>query len=214
LVDANIANPDAWGQMDLHDGAATVREVIAALTQNQEPPLPVHAQTPALAVYPESREASEYSRTDIKRFADYLRKRYDFIVVDMSNRLPDPLAGPEAAAAAYWLEESDVLVLPTTSSKQDFNGVLDFLDVSGLPPVVVPYIVPDDKRNRDHPVTQQYLSVIRQRTYRIVDIPDEADNVRFALMEGVPVERVSPNLRKAYRELLEVLVRAPARVRG
>jgi MinD-like ATPase involved in chromosome partitioning or flagellar assembly len=211
IVDANIANPDAWGQMNLREGAATVREVVAALTVNRDPPPPVHATTPALACYPESRETSEYSKTDIKRFADYLRRRYTFIVVDMSNRLPDPMAGPEAAVAAYWLEHADVLVLPTTSSKQDFNGVLDYLDVRGLPPTVVPYIVPGVKRNRDHPVTQQYLGVIRDRVHRIVEIPDEADKVRLAGMEGVPVEQLSPALRSAYRELTEVVVRVPPR---
>ena len=173
----------------------------------------MHATTPALAVYPESRETTEYSKTDIKRFADYLRRRFTFIVVDMSNRLPDPMAGPESAAAAYWLEHADVLVLPTTSSKNDFNGVLDYLDVRNLPPTVVPYIIPSVKKNRDHPVTQQYLAVIRNRVHRIVEIPDEADKVRFAGMEGVPVEQVSPTLKAAYRELTEVIVRIPPRAR-
>lgn len=212
IVDANIANPDAWGQMNLREGAATVREVIAALTANREPPPPVFSTTPALACYPESRETTEYSKTDVKRFAEYLKRRYTFIVVDMSNRLPDPMAGPEAAAAAYWMEHADVLVLPTTSSKQDFNGVLDYLDVRDLPPTVVPYIIPKVKRNREHPVTQQYLAVIRDRVHRIVEVPDEADKVRFAGMEGVPVERVSPTLRTAYRELTETIVQVPPRV--
>jgi MinD-like ATPase involved in chromosome partitioning or flagellar assembly len=212
IVDANIANPDAWGQMNLREGAATVREVVAALTANREPPPPVFSTTPALACYPESRETTEYSKTDVSRFSDYLKRRYTFIVVDMSNRLPDPMAGPEAAAAAYWLEHADVLVLPTTSSKQDFNGVLDYLDVRDLPPTVVPYIIPKVKRNREHPVTQQYLAVIRDRVHRIVEVPDEADKVRFAGMEGIPVERVSPSLRNAYRELTETIVQIPPRV--
>ncbi len=212
IVDANIANPDAWGQMNLPNGAATVRETVAALTANREVPAPVFASTPALACYPEDRETSEYSKTDIRRLADYLKRRYTFIVVDMSNRLPDPMAGPEAAAAAYWLELADVLVLPTTSSKQDFNGVLDYLDVRDLPPTVVPYIVPKAKKNREHPATQQYLSTIRGRVQAIVEVPDEADTVRLAGMQGVPVEQMSPTLRMAYRELTEVVVRCPARM--
>lgn len=90
----------------------------------------------------------------------------------MSNRLPDPLGGPEAAVAAYWLERADVIVLPTTSSKQDFNGVLDYLDVADLPPAVVPYIVPKGRRNRDHQVTHAYLGAIRCRVHQLVEIPD------------------------------------------
>jgi len=214
IVDANIANPDAWGQLNLPDGAATVRQVVAALTAGREPPPPVHAASPALACYPESREAGDYSRTDVDRLAAYLRRRYTFVVVDMSNRLPDPLAGPEAAAAAYWLEHGDVLVLPTASSKQDFNGVLDYLEVRHRPPTVVPYIVPADRRNRDHPVARQYLDAIGRRVQRIVPIPDEADKVRYAGMEGVSVQQVSSNLRGAYRELMEAVVRVPLRRQG
>lgn len=213
IVDANIANPDAWGQMNLPPGAASVREVVAALMVNREPPDPVYSTTPALACYPESRQTSEYSKTDIDRLADYLKRRYSFIVVDMSNRLPDAMAGPEAAAAAYWMEHADVLVLPTTSSIQDFNGVLDYLDVPNLPPTVVPYIVPKQKRNREHERTQNYITTISQRVHEVVEIPDEADQVRFAGMEGVPVEQVSPRLKVAYRHLTEVVVGSPRRVR-
>lgn len=211
LVDANIANPDAWGQLSLPARAATVRQVVAALTSNREPPPPIHAQTPALACYPESREATEYSKTDVDRFAAYLRRRYTFVVVDMSNRLPDPLGGPEAAAAAYWLAHAHVIVLPTTSSKQDFNGVLDYLDVAGLPPAVVPYIVPRVRVNRDHEVTRAYLEAIRARVHQVVEVPDQADKVRLAGMENLPVEQVSAALRRAYRRLTEAVVAAPPR---
>lgn len=209
IVDANLANPDAWGQMHLPTGAATVRDVVAALLANREPPPPVHAATPALACYPEGREPCEYSRTEIRRLADHLRRRHTFIVVDMSNRLPDPTAGPEAAVAAYWLEEGDVLVLPTTASRSDFDGVLDFLDVGGLPPTVVPYIAGTSKRLRDNPLTLQYLEAIRSRAAAVVEIPDDANAVRLAGMSGVPAERLSPSLRVAYRALTEAIAVMP-----
>lgn len=135
LVDANIANPDAWGHLNLPARAATVRDVAAALGNGSEPPPPIHTATPALACYPERREGVEYSRTDIRRLAAHLRARYAFVVIDMSNRLPDPTGGPEATVAAYWLEEADALVLPAATSKQDFNGVLDYLEVSTFHPL-------------------------------------------------------------------------------
>ena len=214
IVDANIANPDAWGQMSLPAGAATVRDTVAALLGNREPPSPVHAATPALACYPEIREATEYTRTAIRRLADHLRRRYTFIVVDMSNRLPDPTAGPEAAVAAYWLEIADVLVLPTSSARADFNGALDYLEVGDLPATVVAYIVPGSRRLRDNPATLDYLRAIRRRALALVEIPDEANAVRLAGMEGVPVEQLSTRLRLAYRELTEVIAAMPRRSRG
>jgi hypothetical protein len=213
IVDANIANPDAWGQLNLPAHSATVRDLAAALSNGSEPPLPIHAATPALACYPERRDGVEYSRTDIRRLAAHLRARYAFVVVDMSNRLPDPTGGPEATVAAYWLEEADALILPTATSRQDFNGVLDYLDVSNLPPTVVPYIVSSARRNRRHPMTLQYLEAITARVHTVIQIPDEADSVRLAGMDGVPVQDVSPRMRLAYRELTEAAARLPARFR-
>jgi hypothetical protein len=212
IVDANIANPDAWGQLNLPPGAATVRDMVVALTADHELPRPVYASTPALACYPEPRETTEYSRTEIGLLAAHLRSRYPLVVVDMSNRLPDPTGGPAAAAAAYWLEHADVLVLPSAASKQDFNGVLDYLDVRDLPPVIVASLVPRTRRNREHPLTKRYLTAISQRVYRVVDVPDDAERVRYAGMEGVPVEAVSSSLRAAYRELADAIVRAPRAV--
>ncbi len=211
IVDANIANPDAWGELHLPDGAATVRELIAALLANREPPPPVHAAIPGLACYPEVREPTEYSRTAIRALADYLRRRYTFTVVDMSNRLPDPTAGPEAAVAAYWLEAADVLVLPTTSARADFNGALDYLEIAGLPPTLVPYIVAADRRLRDNPTTLEYLKAIRRRAHSVVEIADEANVVRLAGMEGVPAEHLSVRLRLGYRRLTEAIADMPRR---
>ncbi len=214
IVDANIANPDAWGQMNLPPEAATVRDTVAALLSNRDTPPPVHATTPALACYPEVRDATEYSRTAIRRLAQHLRRRYTLIVIDMSNRLPDPTGGPEAAVAAYWLEVADALVLPTTSARADFNGALDYLDVGGLPPTVVAYIVPTSRRLRDNPATLEYVRAMRQRALRLVEVPDDANAVRLAGMEGVPVAQLSSRLRLAYRELTEVIAAMPRRPQG
>lgn len=211
IVDANIANPDAWGELRLPPEAATVRDTVAALLANQEPPPPIHAATPALACYPEARDATEYSRTAVRLLADHLRRRYTLIVVDMSNRLPDPTSGPDAAVAAYWLEVADVLVLPTTSARADFNGALDYLEVRGLPPTLVPYIVPGSRRLRDNPTTREYLRVIRRRAHALIEVPDEANAVRLAGLEGVPVEQLSAGLGLAYRRLTETIAAMPRR---
>jgi MinD-like ATPase involved in chromosome partitioning or flagellar assembly len=213
ILDANVANPDAWGVLKLPDSAVTVRDLAAALINGDDPPPPIHAATPALACYPEHRGGSEYGRSDIRRMAAHLRARYAFVVVDLSNRLPDPTGGPEAAAASFWLAEADALVLPAASSLQDFNGVLDFLDIAGLPPIVVPLIVSARRRNRRHPVVQRYLADIQSRVERIIEIPDEADSVRLAGMEGVPVQDVSPAMRAAYRSLTEAVAALPPRLR-
>ena len=128
--------------------------------------------------------------------------------------VPDPTAGPEAAVAAFWLEVADILVLPTTSARADFNGALDYLEVGGLPPTVVAYIVPRPRRLRENPTTLEYVRAIRRRAISLVEIPDDANAVRLAGMEGVPVEQISPPLRLAYRELTETIAVMPRRPQG
>lgn len=211
IVDANVANPDAWGHLELPADAATVRDVVAALNAGRRPPRPVHAVTAALACYPERRDGVEYTRTEVRRFASLLRNEYAFTVVDMSNRLPDPLAGPEAAVASFWLDEADALILPAATSRQDFTGVLDYLDVPGLPPTVVPWIRASARRTRDHPATRRYLAAIASRVASVVEIPDEADSVRLAGMSGLPVQAVSRRMGRAYRELTAALALLPQR---
>jgi MinD-like ATPase involved in chromosome partitioning or flagellar assembly len=205
IVDANIANPDAWGQLNLNGDALTVRRAIAALVAADEVPEPVYASTPALACYPETREATEYSHLEVARFAAYLRSRYTVAVIDLTNRIPDISAGPEAAVAAFWLEEADVAVLPTASAKQDFNGVLDYLEVPRLPPTVVAHIRARSRRNREHPLARQYLEAISCRCARVVELPDEAERVRYAVLEGLPVQSASAALRSAYRRLTQAI---------
>jgi len=109
---------------------------------------------------------------------------------------------------------ADILVLPTTSARADFNGALDYLDVGGLPPTVVAYIVPRPRRLRENPTTLEYVRAIRRRAISLVEIPDDADAVRLAGMEGVPVEQISPPLRLAYRELTETIAVMPRRPQG
>lgn len=113
------------------------------------------------------------------------------------------------AAAAYWLEHADVLVLPSAASKQDFNGVLDYLDMRDLPPVIIASLVARSRRNREHPLARRYMGAIAQRAYQIVDIPDDAERVRYAGMQGVPVETVSAALKAAYRDLALAIAQAP-----
>ena len=205
IVDANIANPDAWGQLNLSAEALTVRRAVSTLFAGEEVPEPVYASTPALACYPETREATEYSHLEVVRFAAYLRTRYTLVVIDLTNRIPDVTAGPEAAVAAFWLEQADVAVLPTASAKQDFNGVLDYLEVPGLPPTIVAHIRARSRRNREHPLARQYLEAIACRCARVVELPDEAERVRYAVLEGLPVQQVSPALRQAYRRLTQAV---------
>jgi hypothetical protein len=62
-------------------------------------------------------------------------------------------------------------------------------------------------------MTRQYLESIAARVNCLAQIPDEADTVRLAGLEGAAVEDLSPRLRLAYRELTEAVARLPARSR-
>ncbi|MGH7881731.1 MAG: hypothetical protein ACREN8_02330 [Candidatus Dormibacteraceae bacterium] len=209
LIDANIGNPDAWGRLDIRGQAPTMREVITQVMNGQEPPPAAHAQTPALAVYPESREVGDgYAPAQIQRVATYLRTRHAGVVVDLPNRLP-AFTSAEAAIAAAWISESDVVVLPTTADPAAMTAVLEYIATESLrgKAVVVPYIVPRLKEVRNAPEIRNLLEEVRVRSFAVVDIPDD-DRATLALIRHQAITEISSPLRLAYLRLAETVVHA------
>ena len=208
LVDANPASSEAWSALNVSPAATTVRDVIEALTGSNETSSPAFASTPALACYPEAGHSSEHARDGIRLLASHLRRVFTLAIIDVSHRLPDSAGPPEAAAAAFWLEVADVVVLPTGWSKQEFNAVLDYLALHDVPPAVVAYMPPRARRHREHPLTQRYVDTIALRACSIVELPSETDNVRNAETINVPATATSRQIRAGYRSLIQAVVRA------
>lgn len=213
LVDANIANPDAWGKLDLPLGAPTVQDTIYSLNKGLSPKEPIYAKTPGLVVFPENRTSAGYSRHEIDLFADFLKKKYSVIVVDLSNRLPDINGGPEAEAVAFWLSHIDILVLPTTHNADDFIGVLDYLDYE-LPTVVVAYIEPSNKRDGMHPGVVEFLEEIAKSPYvhEIAKIPF-VERLKMVGYGEFSLLDADMKLTEAYRSLTETVLLAPKQIK-
>jgi MinD-like ATPase involved in chromosome partitioning or flagellar assembly len=215
LVDANVGNPDAWGRLDVRGDSPTMREIVRSLMAGQEPPGPAFAETPALAVYPESREAGEgYAPAQIQRVAAYLKGRHAAIVVDLPNRLP-AFTSAEAAVAAAWIGEADVLVLPTTADPTALLGAIEYLDADTVQgkPVVVSYIVPRVRQIRDAPQVRGMLDRIRASVAALVEVPDD-DRATLALVRRVAITEVSGELRQAYLNLATRVIEAAASRNG
>jgi MinD-like ATPase involved in chromosome partitioning or flagellar assembly len=199
LVDANIGNPDAWGRLDIRGESPTVRDTIGRLAAGHDPRSPAWSRTPALAVYPESREAGDgYTPAEVQRLATYLKLRHAAIVVDLPNRLP-AFSSAEASVAASWIAEADVVVIPTTADPTALLGVIEYLDAESVRqrPVVVPYIVPNLREIRDAPEVRQMLDRIRAGGAAIAEIPDD-DRATLALIRHTAITEVGRNLRQAY----------------
>ena len=199
LVDANIGNPDAWGRLDIRGESPTVRDTVGRLVVGRDPQSPAWSHTPALAVYPESREAGDgYTPAEIQRLCTYLKLRHAAIVVDLPNRLP-AFSSAEASVAASWIAEADVLVIPTTADPTALLGVIEYLDVESVRQrsVVVPYIVPKLREIRDAPEVRQMLDRIRAGGATIVEIPDD-DRATLALIRHMAITEVGRELRQAY----------------
>jgi len=215
LVDANVGNPDAWGRLDVRGDPPTMREIVRSLMAGQEPPGPAFAETPALAVYPESREAGEgYAPAQIQRVAGYLKGRHAAVVVDLPNRLP-AFTSAEAAVAAAWIGEADVLVLPTTADPTALLGAIEYLDADTVQgkPVVVSYIVPRVRQIRDAPQVRGMLDRIRASVAALVEVPDD-DRATLALVQRVAITEVSSELRSAYVNLATRVIEAAASRNG
>jgi len=215
LVDANVGNPDAWGRLDVQGQPPTVRDLVRSLMSGAEPPSPAFAETPALAVYPESREAGDgYAPAQIQRAATYLKGRHAAIVVDLPNRLP-AFTSAEAAVAAAWIAEADVLVLPTTADPTALLGAMEYLDADSVQgkPVVVSYIVPRVRQIRDAPQVRGMLDRIRSSVAALVEVPDD-DRATLALIRRIAITEVAGELRQAYVALATRVVEAAASRNG
>lgn len=204
VVDQNTGNPDQWGRMHIPEGAATVSALMAALSAGAElPPPPAWAcNVPALAVYPEDRQASTaYSHGQIQRFVSYLRERHVLTVVDLPNRLPD-LQSTEGLICAAYLELADLVILPTTDDPNRLTGVNEYLDepLLGDKPVVVAYIESSERRLRQHPKVVEALNGIRARSTAVVSIP-KSEMATLAIVEGRPIVEVVAHLRQSYVDL-------------
>jgi cellulose biosynthesis protein BcsQ len=209
LVDANVGNPDAWGRLEVLGDALTVREIVARLTRGEEPPSPAYAETPALAVYPESREAGDgYAPAQVQRLASYLKSRHAAVVVDLPNRLP-AFSSPEAALAAAWIAEAGVVVLPTTADPAALLGVTEYLAAETLTGkrVVVPYIVPRLREIRRAPEVLALLEQIEASGGVVVEVPDD-DRATLAMIRRTAITEVGLSLRQAYLVLAARVVEA------
>jgi hypothetical protein len=134
----------------------------------------------------------------------------DQAVDHLSKPVLDEIAGPLLTSAQFLIPAA-VAISGIHKMMEHRESGGSFLELADLPPVVVAYIVPGTRRNREHPLTKRYLAAIRQRASCIVNLPDDADRVRYAGMEGVPVQDVSPALGGAYRELVEAVAGLPKR---
>ena len=211
LVDANIGNPDAWGRLEVRGEAITVREIVGRLMRGEEPPSPPYAQTPALAVYPESREAGDgYAPAQVQRLAGYLKARHAALVVDLPNRLP-AFSSPDAALAAAWIAEAGVVVIPTTADPAALLGVTEYLATESVrgKPVVVPYIVPRLRQIRTAPEVHELLDRIRSAGGGVVEVPDD-DRATLALIRRTAITEAGLALRQGYVALAARVVEAAA----
>jgi MinD-like ATPase involved in chromosome partitioning or flagellar assembly len=211
LVDANLGDPEAWNRLEVRGKVTTMRDLVRSLMAGIEPPSPAYAETPALAIYPESRDAVDgYAPAQIHRVASYLRSRHAVIVVDLPNRLP-AFTSAEAAAAAAWIGEADVLVLPTTPDPTTLVGAVEYLDSDSVQgkPVVVPYIVPRIRQIREAPPVRQLLERIREVVTAVVEVPDD-DRATLALIKHTTATEGSNELRQAYVDLATHVVEAAA----
>jgi MinD-like ATPase involved in chromosome partitioning or flagellar assembly len=215
LIDANVGNPDAWGRLDVRGHPATMRDIVRSLMTGREPPGPAYAETPALAVYPEARDAGDgYAPAQIQRVATYLKGRHAALIVDLPNRLP-AFTSAEAAVAAAWIGEADVLVLPTTADPTALLGAIEYLDADSVQgkPVVVSYIVPRIREIRDAPQVRGLLDRIRASVAAVVEVPDD-DRATLALVRHVAITEVGTELRQAYLDLASRVVEAAANRHG
>jgi MinD-like ATPase involved in chromosome partitioning or flagellar assembly len=209
LVDQNINNADQWGRLMVPAGVGTVREIMGALESGEEfPPAPTFARTPALAVYPESRDPGDgYPAALVELFVRNLRNRHVVSVIDLPNSLP-AYTSAEAGVAAAYIAQADLALVPTTDDPNALRGALEYLDTASMrfKTAVVPYIVSPEKGIREDPRVLELLNRIRDRTAALVPFP-KTEKATLAIVKGTSVLDVDTRLRNAYIELASSVAR-------
>ncbi|HEX4216182.1 MAG TPA: hypothetical protein VIA06_22910 [Candidatus Dormibacteraeota bacterium] len=209
LIDQNINNADQWGRVMVPEGTPTVRDLMSALETGYElPPPPAYARTPALAVYPESRDPGDgYPAALVRRFVNGLRARHVISVVDLPNTLP-AYTSAEASVAAAYVGEADLVVVPTTDDPNALRAVTDYLTLPSLraKPVVVAYIVSPEPGIREDPNVLRLLQGIRRGSRAIVPFP-KTEKATLAVVKGTSILDVETSLRNAFIELASTVAR-------
>jgi cellulose biosynthesis protein BcsQ len=209
LVDQNINNADQWGRLVLPEGVTTVREIMAQLENGAEfPGAPAYARTPALAVFPESRDPGDgYPPVLIQRFVGDLRSRFVVTFIDLPNTLP-AFTSAEAAVTAAYVDQSDLVLVPTTDDPNALRGVIEYLLAPSMrnKTAVVPYIVSTERGIREDPQVLDLLQQIRSRAAAVVPFP-KTEKATLAVVKGTSILDVDPRLRNAYLDLATVVAR-------
>jgi MinD-like ATPase involved in chromosome partitioning or flagellar assembly len=201
LVDGDVGNPEVLGHFEVSDRAPTLREIVAALTAGEEPPSPAWSGLPGLDVYPEARESGDgYTPGQVQRLARQLRQRHAAIVVDLPSRLPSFTSG-EAALAAAWIGEADLVIVPTTPDPAALLGAVEYLEVESVrgKPALVPCIVPRLRGIREAPEVRPLRRRIAEQA-TLVEVPAD-DRAILARIRRLPITRASRRLRRAYLTL-------------
>lgn len=216
LVDQNINNADQWGRLMVPPGVTTVRQIMTVLENGEEfPPAPAFARTPALAVYPESRDPGDgYPAALIERFLHNLRNRYVVTVVDLPNTLP-AYTSAEASVAAAYINHADLVLVPTTDDPNALRGVLDYLDAPSMrsKTAVVPYIVSTERGIREDPRVLELLEQIGGRSAAVIPFP-KTEKATLAIVKGTSILDVDTRLRNAFIELASATAGILARGAG
>jgi MinD-like ATPase involved in chromosome partitioning or flagellar assembly len=215
LVDQNINNADQWGRLMVPANAGTVREIMSCLENGQElPPAPAFARTPALAVYPESRELGDgYPLALVERFTHSLRRRHVVTVVDLPNSLP-AYTSAEASVAAAYLDLADLAVVPTTDDPSSLRAALDYLAVPSMrgKVTVVPYIASPERGIREDPAVVDLLQQLQTQAAAVIPFP-KTERATLAVVKGTSILEVDSRLRQAFIDLAGTVARILARKR-
>ncbi|MBO0688194.1 MAG: hypothetical protein J2P40_01285, partial [Candidatus Dormibacteraeota bacterium] len=186
--------------------------LILRLTHGEAVRPPARSDRLPLALYPEAAGPFEgYAPTQIQRAAAYLRSRYAATLVDLPNRKP-AFTSAEAAVAALWIGQSDVVVLPATANSASLCGVLDYLRAESVrnKPVVVAYLVPRGRQPRRTSSIRGLHEEIRRSVAAMVDLPDD-DSGTEALVHHGTAGPEGQLLRHSHLRLAQSVVQAAVR---
>jgi cellulose biosynthesis protein BcsQ len=215
FIDANPTNPNGRAKLGLQVDTPGLRALIDALATGAVPPAGARLKGYRAQAFTGA-QGSGFGRAEVRRVAAHLRTVFTLIVVDLANAYPSLSGGPSGESAHHWLQEADVVLVPTDPDENTFEGAGETIDAveemaeaagKPRPPIVVSFLVRPRGEALREPGIRECLAHLNESGIPVVPVPN-IERIALASWRKEQVTEVSPQANRAWEQVLAAIVSA------
>ena len=215
FIDANPTNPNGRAKLGLPEDTPRLRSLVDALATGAVAPEGATLEGYRVRAFSGTPGAG-FARAEVRRVARELRTRFHLIVVDLANTYPSLSGGPSAESAHHWLQEADVVLVPTDPDENTFEGAGETIDAveeiaeaagAASPPVVVSFLARPRGEAFKEPGIRECLAHLEESGIPVIPVPN-VERVALASWRKRQVIDVSSQANRAWEQVLAAVINA------